>query len=268
VNERVTSIPQREKPARRPNLIQFQLVNWVFSAPLVPLLAALFVLPLLASLGFWQLDRAAEKEQLQSSFAEQMEAPAQSLSTAQLDSSELKYVKVAVRGQLVDGEQQFLLDNRVHRGQAGYEVLAPLLLEDGGVLLLNRGWLGLGESRQSKPDISTSGEMIEVEGIAALPPKRFSLGDALTPNDGWPMVLQFEDFSAMDHALGLKLIPRVLHPNKPGPWAFELIWQPVEKGPTQNYGYAAQWFALTAALLLIVLFVCTKKVKPETARND
>lgn len=268
VNSTNSSIPQHAKPARRANLVQFRVKGWVFSAPLVPILMVLFMLPVLASLGFWQLDRAAEKEQLQSAFAAQMAAPAAPLSTEQLTASEQKYLKVSVSGQLVDGDQQFLLDNRVHKGQAGYEVLVPLLLEDGGVLLLNRGWLPVGASRDIKPEVSTQGQSISIDGIAALPPQRFNLGEALLAEDSWPRVLQFEDFSAIGELLGLKLIPRILQPSEEGDWAFERIWRAVEKGPTQNYGYAVQWFALTLALALLVLFVCLKRVPTGTHCND
>lgn len=268
VNTTDSSIPQQEKPARRPNLIRFQIKGWEFSASLVPILAVLLMFPILASLGFWQLDRAAQKEQLQAAFAEQMAAPAETLTTEQLSTLEQKYVKVAARGKMVDGDQQFLLDNRVHKGQAGYEVLVPLLLEDGGVLLLNRGWLPVGSSRDIKPTVTTQGQLLTVEGVAALPPQRFNLGDALLAEDSWPRVLQFEDFSSMGKLLGLKLIPRILQPSEGGDWAFERIWRAVEKGPTQNYGYAMQWFALALALLLIVLFVCFKRVQPENLSND
>lgn len=263
-----SSIPQQDKPTRRPNSIHFQVKGWVFSAHLIPALAVLILLPTLASLGFWQLDRAAEKEQLQAAFSAQMAAPAEALSTKQLLAAEQKYVKVSVHGRMVDGDQQFLLDNRVHKGQAGYEVLVPLLLDDGGVLLLNRGWLPVGGSRDIKPLVTTSGQAISVEGIATLPSPRFNLGDALLPEDAWPKVLQFEDFSSMGQALGLKLIPRILQPDSGGDWGFEHVWQVVEKGPAQNYGYAMQWFALALALALLVLFACIKRVKPENLTND
>lgn len=263
-----SSIPQQGKPARRPNLIRFQVKNWVFSAHIAPILAVLVLLPTLASLGFWQLERAAEKERLQAAFSAQMAAPAKALSTKQLLAAEQKYVKVSVLGKMVDGEQQFLLDNRVHKGRAGYEVLVPLLLDDGGVLLLNRGWLPVGSSRDIKPVVTTVGQTISVEGIAALPPQRFNLGDALLPEDDWPKVLQFEDFSSMGETLGVKLIPRILQPSEQSDWAFDRIWRAVEKGPTQNYGYAMQWFALALALALLVLFACLKRVQPENLSND
>jgi len=263
VDATVASIPQPTKPARRANLIRFEIAGWRFSAPLVPILAVLFLLPLLGSLGFWQLDRAHEKERLQAASAEQIAAPAQMLSTQQLNASELRYVKVKLNGTLVDGQQQFLFDNRVFKGQTGYEVLVPMLLEDGGVILVNRGWLPVGASRDIKPDVALAGEAVTVEGLAAIPPERFNLGDALLPEDTWPKVLQFEDFESIGSTLNLKLVPRILHPSYDSAWTFERMWKAVEKGPTQNYGYAMQWFALMLALATLVLFVCLKRVEAE-----
>lgn len=257
------SIPQPSKPARRPNLIQLNFSGWRFSAPLMPILAVLFVLPLLGSLGFWQLDRAHQKEQLQAASAAQMAAEPQQLSTQQLNSLEQRYSKVKLQGQLVDGEQQLLLDNRVNKGQAGYEVLVPMLLDDGGVILVNRGWLPVGESREIKPAVALQGERVSVEGLAAIPPQRFNLGEALMADDQWPKVLQFEDFDAIGAALKVKLIPRILHPSRDSDWTFERIWQAVEAGPAKNYGYAMQWFALMVALAVLVLFTCLKRADAE-----
>jgi|GEM_PF-197472 len=258
-----SSIPQHEKPARRPNLIQFNFGPWRFSAPLVPILAAIFIAAFLTSLGFWQLDRAAQKESLQSSFDEQMSAEPMAVTTAHLVDAPEKYLNVSVRGKLVDGAQQFLLDNRVNTGEAGYEVLAPLLLEDGGVLLVNRGWLPVGASRDIKPAVELLGQEVEIKGIAAKPSERFSLGDALLTDDAWPKVLQYEDFDAIGEALNLKLIPRVMQPSETYGWSFERIWQAVEADSSKNYGYALQWFALALAFAVLVGFVCIKKIKAD-----
>ncbi len=262
------SIPQLNEPIRRANLIQFQINGWRFSAPLLPLLVVLALLPGLASLGFWQLDRAAEKEQLQAAFAEQMEGPAVELLSSELTKKKQRYLKVDLQGQLRSDGRQFLLDNRVHKGRAGYEVFVPLYLNDGGVILLNRGWLPVGLSRVVKPQVELASQDVRVIGVAAIPPERFSLGDALSEGDRWPKSLQFEDFSAMQLALGLDLdlVPRILQPVEDSAWSFERIWRAVEKDSTQNYGYAVQWFALALALALLVLFVCLKRVQPDNLR--
>ena len=51
-------------------------------------------------------------------------------------------------------DRQFLLDNRSHAGEPGYEVLTPLELADGRALLVDRGWVAFTGSRAHLPDMS------------------------------------------------------------------------------------------------------------------
>src|SRR3974390_1575293 len=61
-----------------------------------------------------------------------------------------RFQRIRVSGQL-DAEHQFLLDNRTHAGRAGYEVLTPLSLADGRVLLVDRGWVAFTGYRARLP---------------------------------------------------------------------------------------------------------------------
>ncbi len=230
---------------------------------MLPLLLVLFLLPVLGSLGVWQLDRAAQKVRLQNDFQAQIDAEPVPAGSSVLNADNPRYLHVAVAGRFLEGNQQFLLDNRVHQGVAGYEVLSPLYLNDNTVVLVNRGWLPVGESRQHKPQVSQVAQQVSVVGVAAVPPARISLGDALMGDDAWPRVLQFEDFAAIEGALGVAVLPRLLHPDEDSAWSFQRIWQAVEQGPEKNYGYAMQWFALMVALALLVLSVCIKRMKPD-----
>lgn len=61
-----------------------------------------------------------------------------------------KWLPVVMQGNyLVD--QQVLVRNRPRNGQPGFEVLTPLLLADGSVFIVDRGWLPPG-SAQDVPD--------------------------------------------------------------------------------------------------------------------
>src|SRR5690554_3100101 len=82
------------------------------------------LLPVLASLGFWQLEREAEKRELQNLYTNrQQQAPVE---LNQLDlGDDLQYRQVSVSGSW-DNEHVFLLDNRIYQGQPGFEVLVPM----------------------------------------------------------------------------------------------------------------------------------------------
>ncbi len=51
-------------------------------------------------------------------------------------------------------DQQFLLDNRSHQGRPGWEVLTPLALDDGRLILVNRGWIPFSGDRTRLPDVA------------------------------------------------------------------------------------------------------------------
>ncbi len=263
-----TSIPDPQQgpggPERRPNLVQFELGPWRFSAPLVPILGFVFVLPLLVSLGFWQLDRAAQRIALMDSVEAAREQAPLSVDDAALLDANNRYLPIEVNGRL-DAARQFLLDNRVSGKVAGYEVLIPLIYKPGKAVLVNRGWLPVGQSRTQKPDVSLPAgaeDSLVLSGLAVVPPARFTLGEALQSGDNWPRLLQFEDFENIAVALDLELLPRVLQPGELE-WGFQAHWKPLEKGPEKNYAYALQWFALAATLFIITLVVCTRR-RPES----
>lgn len=263
------SIPDRPpaaaRPSNRPNLVQFDFAGWRFSAQLVPILCAVLVLPILISLGFWQLGRAAERQALLDGADAARKQKPLPVDDARLSEAAPRYLPVTVSGRF-DASRQFLLDNRVHGRVAGYEVLLPVIYKPGKAILVNRGWLPVGGSREVKPDIGlalVSGEFAGLAGLAVVPPERFSLGDALSDSDDWPKVLQHEDFEAISALLELDVLPRIVQPGQVD-WGFESIWTPLQKGPEQNYAYALQWFALAMTLILIVLALCVRRRQETT----
>lgn len=79
-----------------------------------------------------------------------------------------EWTPVAVTGEyLVD--EQVLVRNRPFAGRPGFEVLTPLLLDSGDVLIINRGWVATGEAQDS-PDAVPSPPPGRVDVIARLKP--------------------------------------------------------------------------------------------------
>lgn len=106
-------------------------------------MAALLMIALTARLGFWQLDRAAQKQALQAQQAQRRQLPA--LDAATLARTPEQSVAQLQRTVRLQGrwapEATVFLDNRPMAGQVGFHVLTPLRLDDGSAVLVQRGWV-------------------------------------------------------------------------------------------------------------------------------
>jgi len=115
-------------------------VRWRFRPRLGPTLAALSGVLLLVGLGSWQMQRLAEKETLIAELAARIGQPPMVLPGTIADPAALEFMPVRLRGRFLhDGE--LYLGARLHRGEAGFDVVTPLALEDGRTVLVNRGWV-------------------------------------------------------------------------------------------------------------------------------
>jgi hypothetical protein len=111
-----------------------------------------------------------EERELPLRFALDPALPAVPLGTAPAEGSDRRYLRVTARGRY-DSRHRLLLDNQVRRGRAGYRVLTPLRMEgDPRVLLVDRGWVPLGASRDELPAVAVSTEPRRVRGALAPPP--------------------------------------------------------------------------------------------------
>jgi surfeit locus 1 family protein len=231
----------------------------------VPTIVTLLLLMLMTGLGFWQLERAAWKQALVDTHAGRSRLPPIALRPGAKLSDEAQYRRVFARG-YYDMEHQLLLDNRTYQGRAGYHVLTPLhLAESDAVVLVNRGWVPLGNSRAELPDIpGTDGEVL-VDGIVMLPPvKLFKLAEVDEANTGWPKVVQQIEMGKLEQLLGVKLEPLTLLLDKNDEFGFVREWKAVYGVTVDKHrAYAAQWFTLAVVLLVIYISVNTRRVSSE-----
>lgn len=227
----------------------------------MPGVAALVVFAALVALGAWQLERAADKRALEREFERRLRDEPVHLDEAATDAAALRHRRVTATG-VYDAAHQFLLDNRTRQGAAGYHVLTPLRLPDEGTaVLVNRGWVPVGRSREQLPRTAAPAGAVHVRGIVAVPSAEpFLLGPAGYDAGGWPRVVQAIDLVAMEAALGYPLLPYTvrLAPGEAGGFARE--WEPyIGLGPERHRGYAVQWFALAAAVLVIFVVLTLRR---------
>lgn len=209
-----------------------------------------FFLPLLVVLGAWQLDRAREKQALFDAFAAGGEAIALSPGSRGLEELR-RYAPVRATGRYI-ADRQFLLDNMVAGGQAGYRVITPLLIADGHAVLVDRGWLPRDFSTPVPPPIEVDEQPRTVAGqLDQLPRPGIALE---TPAEsGWPKVVQFPTLDELSGWLELELVPGLLLLEPAAPDGYRRDWRPSDFGPERHIGYAFQWFALAATLVILYL---------------
>src|SRR5699024_6001634 len=95
---------------------------------------------LFAKAGFWQLDRAAQREALADEVAAAADAPTQTLHANSTAQSLQPWHKAKATGQWMH-RYTILLENRNHQGTPGYWVATPLRLADDTAVMVLRGWL-------------------------------------------------------------------------------------------------------------------------------
>lgn len=239
--------------------------SYEFRAGLWPSLVTFCLLILLLSLGFWQLDRAAQKRALLEAYADRpADAPLQ-ITPGFVPDADWRYRRAEVVGEYV-AERQFLLDNRVYRGRVGYQVLTPVrLARSEYAILVNRGWVPQGATRADLPAVPVpSGEGLRIEGLIDIPSdKVFVLGEGEDRDPGWPKVLQQIRFELHAEQLGVRLLPVILLLAEDQPGGFVRDWNPIVIGPEKHVGYAVQWFALAAVLSILYLWVNVRKISHD-----
>ena len=140
-----------------------------FSPPILAILATLFLFAIFAGLGRWQLDRMHQKEQITAQHQQRQSEPqATALPPLDADLESWRYRRVRLSGEWL-GERQFLLDNQVLDRQVGFNVLTPLVLDDGRTVLVDRGWVALGLRREDLPDVRLTTEIGTLEGTVYVP---------------------------------------------------------------------------------------------------
>lgn len=240
-------------------------LRYRFTPTLLSILITLIVFSVLMHLGFWQLNRAAEKKALQTRYQTRSGNAPLDLNTTKTLPPDLQYYPVKVSG-FVLNDQQFLLDNRIQQHQPGYEVLTLLRLNDEKkVVLVNRGWIPQGNSRANVPMVSPITNKISWTGIVSVPSdKYFTLGPQ-TEDTSWPKRIQRVDIAQMSRSTGYQLLPFVVLLNADQPYGFQRQWSPMDLKISTNYGYAFQWFALACTLMVIFIVLNTVRVNDHDA---
>tara|TARA_R110001592_G_scaffold82094_5_gene243336 strand:+ start:4571 stop:5299 length:729 start_codon:yes stop_codon:yes gene_type:complete len=211
--------------------------------------------PLLFWLGQWQLDREVEKSQLQQDYELRAVAPAMSIDAIDWDRDDLGFLKVSARGEF-EKNRVFLLDNKIHDGDVGYELINPFVTEAGQTILVNRGWIPQGASRTELPPIPTVDGYVEILASIYVPLDDVFLLSTVeeTAIVEGPKVIQSVQIDTISADLAKKIAPYTVRLLSNSPGLLQANWQAVNMLPEKHRAYAVQWFALLFALLAMFIF--------------
>lgn len=231
--------------------------KYEFNFTLIPTTAFIVAFICFIQLGFWQLERASEKNNINSNYTlRQDDALINLNNTNSINNKEaLLWRRAEVNGSFLN-KKNIILDNQIFNQIAGFNILTPFLIKDSNyVVLINRGWHPNLASRDLIPDIQNLEGIKALKGhIAKFPSSGISLGqDNIETLNASVFRMQRLDFDKLKYFLTFNLLPYMIYIDplidKGNYNTFKLPAPDSEK----NYGYAFQWFAFAFTLLIIFI---------------
>ena len=216
------------------------------------------------ALGFWQITRAEEKRFIETQLKASLASAARPLN---LESK--PYSRVSVLGRY-HPSQVIYVDNRVHHGRPGVQVLHAFDAVSGQRILVDRGWMSFPDRRIQLPPPVSPTEEIEIIGVL-LPD--FGVGFSLenNPSDqqetSYPWLIQQLDLKFITSLIGTeqKFLLR-LRGGEPGALTTEPFKLPM--GSERHLAYAVQWFGLALASIIIWLYLARRHLASRTKSDE
>lgn len=224
-------------------------------------LLAFCAILLFSRLGFWQLQRAAEKKQMVSAHREwEKQTPILWQPQNKLPA---QYQPIIVHGHFLP--KVLLLDNQHYHHQFGYHVISPLVLANQHVILVDRGWVAGDVTRQILPAMELPTNVSHLVGSVYYPSeKNWLLGQLIEKEQADLVVIELIDTQLIGQFLHKSVYPFIIRLGKEAANGYIRDWAIVAMPPQRHYAYALQWFAM--ALVILILFIAlntTAKKKHE-----
>ncbi len=231
--------------------------------PLIPLLTVLFFVILMTSMGFWQIRRASEKEQLLELLADDNIIEV----TQKVQIKDLpKYANVKLKGHFIDAPQ-LLLDNQVDEGKQGYHAFTPFVVDDLNlIIMVNRGWLL--KTKFTDEQLGIESQQITLLGKLNTPPQvGIQLGEIELIKERAIQVITYYEQDKVKNfvqerlckSLDCVVSDKILLMEKSQDSGFKREWNPVIMLPSKHIAYAVQWFAMTFVLIVIFIYWLKKQ---------
>lgn len=253
--------------------MQFRIHHYVFRPSFVGTVLTIICIPLFIKFGFWQYNKAQQKQAIQAAYNQAkvdqaLDFPLDASSQKNLSIDDWNYKKVTVTG-VYETKYQILLDNKVEGGRVGYHVITPLKInQTSEYVLVNRGWILGKDTHTDLPYFETPSGPQTVTGQIWVPSKKiFTLEDktiSQTNSQSWQVVWQNMDLDQYKRQAPFAVSPLMVKlDSTSSAGGFVRNWEVPATRIATNMGYAYQWFGFALATLLIYLYMSVTRVKPE-----
>ncbi|HMQ57269.1 MAG TPA: SURF1 family protein [Rhizobiaceae bacterium] len=232
------------------------------------LVASTVVFVVLCALGAWQVQRLAWKEGLLAEIAKRTaSAPVAIAEITQrlADGRPVEYQPVEVSGVFDHSAEQYFL--ATHQGQSGWYVYAPLRLDDGRHVFVNRGFVHYDQRDPSRRPGSQPHGRQEIAGLARAP--LTGKPSSLVP-DNRPEKREFywKDLAAMTRSAGLgpqQVLPVFIDAGFPAkrhdPAMLPQPGVTIVDLPNNHLQYAVTWFGLAAVLAVVTGLLAWRRLR-------
>ncbi len=167
-------------------------------------------------------------------------------------------------------DDELLVRNRAHGGTSAFEVLVPLQLDDGRVLVINRGWVRPGRDRPEPDEVPAppAGEVTVIARLKPgepLPASGRSAPAGQVPTIHLPLVASLSSAGAAveEGAYG------ILVSEDPTPATAPEPLEPPAEDPGPHLSYAIQWilFAIMGFVFIWYVIRSERRARREDAET-
>jgi len=241
-------------------------------------LVSLLLIPTMIRLGIWQMHRYDERtarNQLVSDALDAKPVPVESLtSPGHTVTSKERYHSVTAKGHF-DTAHEVVVRRRTNSDdEVGYHVLTPFVLNDGKVLLVNRGWIPAdGPSQTAFPKIPAPARG-ETTVTGRLMPDETTEASGIKDLKGLPdRQIMLINSAQEAKRLGAEVLGGYVAQTAPEPKGDtpELMGsKPGMENAALNYAYAFQWWLFAAGVPIgwVVLVRRETRDRREKAENE
>ncbi|MCB1603480.1 MAG: SURF1 family protein [Gammaproteobacteria bacterium] len=225
--------------------------------PLIPLIIATAMVILMINLGFWQLRRAAEKQELLTLLAD--ENITRVHVSSQLEELP-RYANVEIHGEFLPSPQ-LTLENQIHNKEVGVHVFTPFKISGiETIIMVNRGWISNNKFNNNLTKIQSEPKLIKGK-LNSSPQVGLRLGEINLKDLDIQKVTYYEE-DKINNLLQKKLCSEspceisknILLLDESVSDGFKRVWHPVIMPPAKHKAYALQWFGMSFVLIIVFIF--------------